>query len=113
MTRGVRLYLVGSVCLVTLAGCGKGWFSLEQREPWRREAELQCLNAGAVKEGAGIVRIEPINGPGMCGADFPFKVTALGESGAFDLAPEPVRPPGVVPGAGSSEPRWPDSQTRY
>jgi hypothetical protein len=108
------LYLVGSVALVTLAGCGKGWFSFEQREPWRREAELQCLNSGAVKEGAGIVRIEPINGPGMCGADFPFKVAALGENGALGFAPEPIRPPGAVPGrGGSSEPRWPDSQPPY
>jgi hypothetical protein len=98
MMRGVRLYLVGSVALVTLAGCGKGWFSAEQREPWRREAELQCVNAGTVKEGAAIVRIEPIQGPGMCGADFPFKVAALGESGALGFAPEPVRPPGQVAG---------------
>jgi hypothetical protein len=114
MMRGVRLYLVGSVALVTLAGCGKGWFSFEQREPWRREAELQCLNSGAVKEGAGIVRIEPISGPGMCGADFPFKVAALGENGALGFAPEPIRPPGAVPGrGGASEPRWPDSQPPY
>src|SRR5215212_9064904 len=113
MTRGVRLYLVGSVALVTLAGCGKGWFSFEQREPWRREAELQCLNTGAVKEGGGIVRMEPINGPGMCGADFPFKVAALHENGALGFAPEPVRPPGAVPGRGGSEPQWPDSQPNY
>jgi hypothetical protein len=114
MMRRVRLYLVGSVALVTLAGCGKGWFSFEQREPWRREAELQCLNSGAVKEGGGIVRVEPISGPGMCGADFPFKVAALGENGALGFAPEPIRPPGAVPGrGGASEPRWPDSQPTY
>src|SRR5215210_7380984 len=114
MIRGLRLYLVGSLALVTLAGCGKGWFSFEQREPWRREAELQCLNSGAVKEGAGIVRIEPISGPSMCGADFPFKVAALGENGALGFAPEPIRPPGAVPvRGGSAEPRWPDSQPPY
>jgi hypothetical protein len=112
MMRGVRLYLVGSVALVTLAGCGKGWFSFEQREPWRREAELQCLNSGAVKEGAGIVRVEPINGPGMCGADFPFKVAALGEGSALGFGPE-VRPPSGIPGRSSAEPRWPDSPPAY
>ena len=39
MTRGVRLYLVGSFVLVSLAGCGRGFFS-EEREPWRAEAEV-------------------------------------------------------------------------
>jgi hypothetical protein len=68
------------------------------------------LNSGAVKEGAAIVRIEPINGPGMCGADFPFKVAALGDNGALGFAPEPMRPPGQVPGASGSQPQWPDQQ---
>ena len=36
----------------------------------RHDAEVECLNSGAVKEGPGIVRIEPIRGPGICGADF-------------------------------------------
>ena len=39
MTRGVCLYLVGSFVLVSLAGCGRGFFSAE-REPWRTEAEV-------------------------------------------------------------------------
>lgn len=113
MMRGVRLYLVGSVALVTLAGCGKGWFSFEQREPWRREAEAKCLSSGAVKEGPGIVRIEPINGPGMCGADFPLKVAALGEGSALGFGPEAVRPPGAIGRSNTAEPRWPDSQPAY
>ena len=37
--RDVRLYLVGSLALLGLFGCGRsGWF--EQREPWRHEAEV-------------------------------------------------------------------------
>ena len=103
MTRGVRWYLVGSVVLGVLgllAGCSGGGLFVE-REPWRREAEVQCLNSGAVKEGAGIVRIKPINGPGMCGADFPLKVSALGESGALGYGDE-VRPPGSIPNVGHS-----------
>ena len=62
MTRGVRLYLVGSFVLVSLAGCGRGFFSAE-REPWRAEAEIACLKSGAVKETAELVRIEPDFGP--------------------------------------------------
>jgi hypothetical protein len=106
MTRGVRLYLVGSFVLVSLAGCGRGFFS-EEREPWRAEAEIACLKSGAVKEGPDLVRISPISGPGACGADFPLKVSALGESNSsFGFADEDIRPPGAI----GSQPRWPGSQ---
>ncbi|MGJ4948256.1 extensin family protein [Bradyrhizobium sp. HKCCYLS20291] len=102
MTRGVRLYLVGSIVLVSLAGCGRGFF--QEREPWRAEAEIACLKSGAVKEGADIVRIEPISGPGMCGADYPLKVAALGEAAAsYGFADESLRPPAAIGG----QPRWP------
>ncbi|MGY3447731.1 extensin family protein [Bradyrhizobium sp. USDA 4353] len=102
MTRGVRLYLVGSIVLVSLAGCGRGFF--QEREPWRAEAEIACLKSGAVKESADIVRIDPISGPGMCGADYPLKVAALGEASAsYGFADESLRPPGSIGG----QPRWP------
>ena len=103
MTRGVRLYLVGSIVLVSLAGCGRGMFQAE-REPWRAEAEAACLKSGAVKESAEIVRVEPISGPGSCGAEFPLKVAAIGEgSSSYGFADEDLRPPGSI----GSQPRWP------
>ena len=103
MTRGVRLYLVGSFVLVSLAGCGRGFFQAE-REPWRSEAEIACLKSGAVKESTDVVRIAPITGPGVCGADYPLKVAALGESAAsVGFADESLRPPADIAG----QPRWP------
>jgi Extensin-like protein C-terminus len=103
MTRGVCWYLVGSFVLVSLAGCGRGFFS-EEREPWRAEAEVACLKSGAVKEGPDLVRISPISGPGACGADFPLKVSAIGESnGSFGFADEDLRPPAAI----GNQPRWP------
>src|ERR1700752_5177548 len=106
MTRGVRLYLVGSIVLVSLAGCGRGFFQAE-REPWRAEAEIACLKSGAVKESAEVVRIEPINGPGACGADYPLKVGALGEvNSTYGFADEDIRPPANI----GDQPRWPGSQ---
>src|SRR5712675_1423308 len=104
MTRGVNLCLVGSFVLVSLAGCGRGFFQSAEREPWRAEAELACLKSGAVKESAELVRISPISGPGVCGAEFPLKVAALGEgSGSFGFADDDLRPPGNIGHA----PRWP------
>ena len=109
MSCGVRWYLVGSLVLVALAGCGRG-FMFAEREPWRHDAEVACLKSGAVREGSGLVRIEPIEGPGICGADFPLKVAALGEPPALGFVDEPLRPPGVIPGA--AQPRWPIAQPR-
>jgi Extensin-like protein C-terminus len=107
MTHGVRLYLVGSLVLVSLAGCGRGLFQSEEREPWRTEAEIACLKSGAVKENADLVRINPISGPGVCGAEFPLKVAALGESdGSFGFADD-LRPPADI---GGNQPRWPGSR---
>jgi hypothetical protein len=103
MTRGVRLYLVGSFVLVSLAGCGRGFFQSAEREPWRAEAEIACLKSGAVKESLEIVRVEPISGPGACGAQYPLKVAALGEgNGTLGFAND-LRPPGDI----RNQPRWP------
>src|SRR3981189_3880826 len=105
MTHGVRLYLVGSFFLVSLAGCGRGFFSAE-REPWRAEAEIACLKSGAVKETAELVRRSPISGPGVCGAEYPLKVAALGEGGGSFGFADDLRPPASIGNA----PRWPISQ---
>src|SRR5450631_3905589 len=110
MTRRLRLYLFGAMALGALgllAGCG-GHYLFAEREPWRHEAELQCMNSGAVKEGPGKVRISPIEGPGVCGADFPLKVSSLGDSAPLSFG-EDLRPPGAVP-AGQVPPRWPIAQ---
>src|SRR5919198_879042 len=95
MAWGVRWYPVGSIVLGVLgvlAGCSGSMFFAE-REPWRHDAEVQCLNAGAVREGPGVVRITAIRGPGVCGADFPLRVSVLGASGPLgysdEFSPEP------------------------
>ena len=87
--------------LLAVAGCSH--YMLAEREPWRHEAELTCLNSGAVNNNtAGRVRIAAIEGPGACGIDYPLRVSALGESGPLSYDDEPV-PPGSIPN--SSTPR--------
>ena len=109
MAWGARWYLVCSIglgVLGVLAGCSGGNMFAE-REPWRRDAEVQCLNAGTVREGPGVVRIRSIQGPGVCGADFPFKVSMLGESSPLGYSDD-LRPPSDIPGRpGSAPARWP------
>src|SRR3954454_7662925 len=94
MARGVARYLVGSLVVLGLAACGKMWVA--ERDAWRHEAEVACLKVGLVKEGRMLVRVEPIAGPGICGADFPLKVAAIGDGAPIGFADEP-RPPVSVP----------------
>jgi hypothetical protein len=94
MTRGVARYLVGSLVVLMLFGCGR-WFA--EREPWRREAEIACLKSGEVKEGPTVRIIRPIAGPGVCGADYPLRVATLGESSTATGFADELRPPGLIP----------------
>jgi hypothetical protein len=110
MTRRLALYLTGTLALVALAGCGRGLFQVEQRAPWRAEAEAACLKSGAVKESADVVRIKSIDGPGVCGAEFPLKVAALGDSMTSLGFADDLRPPAAV---GRNQPRWPGSRPSY
>src|SRR5262245_8275073 len=104
----VRRVLAGSVVvfgLGALAACSGGGF-IAGREPWRKEAEVRCLSSGAVREGVHVTRANPINGPGMCGADYPFKVAAFGVPAALSFNDD-FRPPGSIPNASPAPPRWP------
>ncbi len=108
MSRGIQLSLFGAAAvagLIAVAGCSHNFYSGE-REGWRRDAEVSCLNSGAVKDGPERVRITAISGPGMCGADFPIRVSALGESAPLSYDDEPLRPPGAVPD-GKLPQHWP------
>jgi len=112
MSRGVQVWIFGSIAvaaLIALAGCGHNFYSGE-REAWRREAELACMNSGAVKESPARVRVSAISGPGMCGADYPIRVSALGETAPLGYDDEPVRPPGAL-SSGATPQHWPVLQS--
>jgi hypothetical protein len=53
------------------------------------------------------VRISPIEGPGVCGADFPLKVSSLGGDSVPLGYSDELRPPAAVPSAGQVPQRWP------
>jgi hypothetical protein len=97
MTGHWRFVIAASVMgtLLALAGCGRSMLTSGERAAWRHQAKAACIKSGAVKPGAAVVQIEPIEGPGMCGADFPFKVAALGTGSAMSYGDE-LRPPGSI-----------------
>jgi hypothetical protein len=92
--------------LVALSGCARMWFA--EREPWRREAEAACLQSGAVKEGPTVTIVSAIDGPGVCGADYPLRVSTLGAAAVPGFADEVVRPPGAIQGARPPSPSYPN-----
>ncbi len=121
MTGGVRKFLVGSVvlaALIVVAGCSHYLFA--ERAPWRREAEVACLNSGAMESVPGRVRISSIEGPGVCGMDYPLRVSVVGENAQISATPrsgaplsyddEPPRPPSSIPG-GDMPQQWPGVQS--
>jgi hypothetical protein len=101
MARTLARYLVVACVLVLLDACARSWF--EERPAWRHDAEVACLKSGAVRPGPGIAELRPIQGPGMCGADFPLRVTMLGDGGPLGFADDP-RPPGTIPAIPSYPP---------
>ena len=66
------------------------------------------------QRGSGTYVKEPshvaaITGPGVCGADYPLRVSVLGESATLGYGDEP-RPPSAIAGAASPRPRVPEAK---
>ena len=98
MSRRVQWSLLAAIAvaaLIALAGCGHYMYG--ERESWRRDAEIACIGSGAAREGPERVRISAIDGPGICGAEYPLRVSALGDTAPLGYDDEPLRPPGVIP----------------
>lgn len=76
MKRSRFLLLCAGLALIGLAGCGR---IQQEREPWRRQAELACLRSKQINPGDYIKKSPPIGTGWSCGADFPLKVSAFAE----------------------------------
>jgi hypothetical protein len=75
MRHGFVAFFALSLVGLGLTGCGM--FRFEQREPWRAEAEQACLSQRLVQPSAYMALSSRINGPGACGMDQPFKISAF------------------------------------
>lgn len=88
MTRGVFRYLVASlVCVGLLSGCRFSLF--DRREPWRTQAEEQCLAEKGVEVSAYVTPVSAIHGDGACGMEHPFKISAL-DAGNVEVKPRAI-----------------------
>jgi hypothetical protein len=75
MARSVWPFAALAALCSLLAGCGV--FERPQRPAWRRQAEQACLAQKLVQPSAYVRPFSSIDGPGICGLEHPFKVTAL------------------------------------
>src|SRR3712207_7283490 len=75
MRRGLVAFFALSLVGLGVTGCGL--FRFEQREPWRAQAEEACLSQRLVQPSAYMALSSKIEGPGVCGMDYPFKVSAF------------------------------------
>ncbi len=82
MRRGLVAFFALSLVGLGVTGCGL--FRFEQREPWRAQAEEACLSQRLVQPSAYMALSTKIDGPGACGMDYPFKVSAF-NNGAVGL----------------------------
>lgn len=82
--RMVLFSLVAASVSAAVGGCGS--FRREQRPEWRNQAELSCLKSGKVRETQYVKISKAIDGPGICGANYPMKVSALAAPVSSDVA---------------------------
>ena len=72
----VRIWWV-IVGLLALWGCSKSPPAfISKPEPWRADEESQCLASGYVRSNPHLVQRSALGGPGHCGAQHPFEMTA-------------------------------------
>lgn len=75
MARRVLPLFLTCFALASLAGCG--FVERAERPAWRGQAENACLAQKSVQVSAYVQSLSAISGPGICGAEHPFKVAAL------------------------------------
>lgn len=61
--------------MLALSGCSN--YEQPRRPAWRGEAERACLARSLIRASPYIQPAKEIDGPGICGLSYPFKVTAL------------------------------------
>ena len=75
MRRSVLAVLALSLVGLGVTGCAINRF--REREPWRAQAEEQCLAQKLVVPSDDVIPIKEIDGPGVCGMTHPFRLTAV------------------------------------
>ena len=75
MARRIVSYGVLLGCAIALAGCGV--FDRAERPAWRDATNKACRKADGVRVSHYVARRSSIDGPGVCGLEEPYYVTAL------------------------------------
>jgi hypothetical protein len=84
MSRWVSWLFVAPFVVAALVGCR---FAYEEREPWRAEAEEQCVAQRLLQSSAYLEPGSALNGNGVCGMTRPYTVAAV-SGGVVALEPK-------------------------
>ena len=79
MARHVLPFAASAALTLALAGCSN--YETPRRPSWRGAAEKACLAQKPFQVSAYIQPAREIDGPGICGLFYPFKVSALRDGG--------------------------------
>jgi len=79
MARRVLPFAACAALMLTFAGCSN--YETPRRPAWRGAAEKACLAQKPFQVSAYIQPAREIDGPGICGLSYPFKVSALLDGG--------------------------------
>ncbi len=85
-----RRVLPFAACAAVLMLSGCGYIARPERPAWRGQAEKACLAEGRVRPSEYARPANPIEGPGICGLDHPFKVSALAGGTVALHAPQTI-----------------------
>ena len=88
MLSRLRPVAVVALFAVSLAGCGM--FERPRRPAWRAQAENACLARDLVRATAYTQPLQAMDGPGVCGMEHPFRVTALAGGTVALNAPQTI-----------------------
>ena len=94
MVRSVLPYIALLSLSAALSGCGVA--ERPQRPAWRNQYEQTCLQQKLVQVSAYVQPAPAIDGPGICGMQKPFKVTALANGSVALRAPGTLACPMVA-----------------
>lgn len=86
--------LIALSILLALPSCGKTRPSFVAKpEPWRAEDESRCLASARVRQSPFLVQRASLGGPGVCGAQRPFEMSAADQGRIAMRPPATLRCP--------------------
>lgn len=81
-----RVFVLPVLVPVFLSACSTGPNFIAEHEPWRAQEENACIASGVLQRTSFLKSRSALGGPGVCGTERPYEVTAV-DDGRVRLKP--------------------------